>query len=88
MKLRELVEVFNPTVEGEKVKIYWQIKEFKNYKFIDSHEDLKKENINQYLLEGDVMNINDITIDETEYENYCGTHSRTDLDIEVLVNLV
>ena len=88
MKLRELVELFNPSVKGEKVEIYWQIKAFKNYVYMDSFEDLEKEEIDQYLLEGNVMNINDITIDEIEYVNYCGTHSRTDLNIEVLINLV
>ena len=81
MKLKELVEVFNPTVEGEKVEIYWQIKAFKNYVFMDSFEDLEKEEIDQYLLEGNVMNINDITTGDI-------TYSRTYLDIEVLINLV
>lgn len=81
MKLKELVEVFNPSVKGEKVEIYWQIKAFKNYVFMDSFGDLEKEEIDQYLLEGNVMNINDITIGNI-------TYSRTYLDIEVLINLV
>ena len=85
MKLKELVEVFNATVKGNKAEIYWKIKSFKNCVFMDSHGDLKKEKIDQYLLEGDVMNIHDITV---KYRSSDIHNSFPDLYIEVLINLL
>ena len=82
MKLKELVEVFNPSVKGNKAEIYWKIKSFKNCVFMDSHEVFNKENIDQCLLEGDVMNIHDITV------GYNSFNTRDLLYIEVLINLV
>ena len=88
MKFKELVKVFNTTVEGKKPRsIYWDIRTFKDGEFIDLYENLVKDRFDQSILEGEVMTIHDITVDETIYVNEWGEHPKYDLYIEVMINL-
>lgn len=88
MKLRELVKTFNPTVEEKKTRrIYWNIRVYKEMEFIDLYEDETKDSIDENLLKGEVININDITVDETIYVNEWGEHPKYDLNVEVMINI-
>ena len=90
MKLKELMKKFNPTVEGNKAKrISWNIRVYKDMEFIELYEGETKESIDKNLLEGEVLNINDITVDERIFVSSWGIeYPKYYLQVEVMINLV